>query len=205
MSNELELMETTAPSTDTTTLDTAPQPQSSKDLSVDKKTYRTYGVAVTNEKGKDEYKALGTKNSDGTAGKLLETPRILAETQDKKAWAKAEEDGNTRLSENTYVFYTLETLDGFSELIPDEEQRLFIVNKGIQALQTQKANQLQAELDETETLFAHDGETIDLRDYLNESPKRKVGGSPLKKLAGMLGQLSAEDLAKLIAGLNLQA
>lgn len=202
MSNELEVLEAT-PSTESSTETSTPQ--SSKNLSVDKKTYRTYGVPVTNDKGKDEYKALGTKNSDGSAGKMLDTPRILAETQDKKAWAKAEEDGNTRLSENVYVFYALETLDGFEELIPDEEQRLFIVNKGIQSLQTQKANQLQAELDESETLFVHDGETIDLREYLNESPKRKVGGSPLKKLAGMLGQLSQEDLAKLLAGLNLQA
>jgi hypothetical protein len=141
-------------------------PVSTANISVDNKEYRTYGVIELDEKGKEVFKAK-TKE-----GKTLADPLVRQKTADGKAWTSAEESGNTVLAENILVFYTLETLAGFEELVPSEEQRLWLVNKGIASIQTAAAQKIQSELTE-DGQFAYNGETVDLREFINKAPERK--------------------------------
>lgn len=171
----------------------APVSSSTKNLSVDTRTYRSYGIVVEGvTPDKNEFKALGPKDKDG-AQKTLEGPLYRQQTADNKAWTSAEEAGNTKLSENNFVFYTVESEEGFTELIPDAAQRLYIIQRGVTSIQTSKANQLQAELTEDGTAFKYDGDTIDLRDELNAPPKR----TKLNETQKIMRDLSVLDPTKL--------
>lgn len=140
---------------------------STSNISVENKEYRTYGFVEVDDKGKESYKAYGKDK------KVVAEPIISQKTADGKAWSSAEENGNTILAENTLVFYTLEAIAGFEELVPSEEQRLYIVNKGINAIQTAAASKVQKEISEDTNQFAYSGETIDLRDFINKAPERR--------------------------------
>jgi hypothetical protein len=193
MSDSVEVID--AVTADATSTE-APVASSTKNVSVETRTYRSYGVVVTDDKGKEVFKALGEKDANGVA-KILPSPVYRQSTADGKAWKSAEDAGNLKLSENNFLFYTLENEEGFAELVPDAEQRLYILNKGLSALQTQKANQKQAELTEDETAFAYNDETIDLRDAVNESPKKK-NLTGLQKISRDLDGLSEADRLKLM-------
>lgn len=170
---------------------------STKNVSIDTRTYRTYGIIVEGvTPDKNEYKALGPKNSEG-AQKTLESPLYRQQTADGKAWENAEAAGNTKLSENNFLFYTLEAEEGFAELVPDSEQRLYIIQRGITAIQTAKANQLQAEVSDNGE-FKYNGDTIDLREELNAPPKR-TKLSEIGKISRDLEALSPEKRNEIMA------
>jgi hypothetical protein len=137
--------------------------ESTAHLTVSSTVYRTYGVF--DETGK----AKGVKNAN---------PSVLSETQTKKNWEEAEKAGATVLNENQYKFYTLTDVAGFETLIPSKEQQLYIIQKGIDAVQTAAANAFQTELKEKKAKedpdeYEYNGDTIDLREALNTPPKRK--------------------------------
>lgn len=178
---------------------TATETNSTPNVNVEERIYRSYGFVSTDAEGNAKYKAYGEKSADGVS-KVFEKPLYRQATADGKAWATAEADGNLKLSENKYQFYTLQTEAGFSELVPDAEQRLYILNKGLGALQTQKSNQMQAELADSGE-FKYSDATIDLRDAINESPKREKLTEYQRTLRD-LGGLSATDQAALMAALQ---
>ena len=137
--------------------------ESSVHITTNSVTYRTYGVF--DEKG--QVKGVKTAN-----------PSVLSQTATGKNWDEAEKNGATRLNENAFKFYTLNDIAGFETLIPSPEQRLYIVQKGIDAVQTAAANAAQTEMKDKASKddpdeFFYDGETIDLREALNTPPKRK--------------------------------
>ena len=173
-------------------------------------TYRTYGAFDENGKAKNVKK---TKKKDSEGNEIEEVayeglPSVLSQTQTGKNWEEAEKRGATVLAENAHKFYTLVSLDGFETLIPDEAQRLYVVQKGMDAIQTAAANQAQMEFEEKNSkddpdVFVNNGVTIDLREALNTPPKRKnltdeekfmkaVGALPQDKVKAMLAAFAAQ-------------
>lgn len=146
-------------------------------LSTEKITYR--GFAKFNEKGE-----------------ITET-RAAAEAQAKDAesgvavnWKKLLDNGWTQLNENDFIRYTVKTVQGFHMLVPSEEQRLYIIQSGLNYIQNAKANAAMVALKEGTTEPESNAETIDLREGINEPPSRRSLSDQQK-------------LEKLLAGLNL--
>ena len=180
--------------------------ESSAHLTTTHVTYRTYGAF--DEKGQ----AKGAKK-DKDGNLIVEgTPSVLSQTQTGKNWEEAEKRGATILNQNQYKFYTLADLAGFDTLVPSAEQRLFIVQKGLDALQTAAANSYQTETKDKNSKddpdeFVYNEDTIDLREAINTPPKRKnlsdeekfmkaVGGLNPDKLQSMLDMLKKQLMAQ---------
>ena len=192
---ENEVYGTVVPVESTETVSTSTDASdSSVGVTVESKAYRTYGVL--DEKGNP---TAQKKDAEGVI-KPLSEPIISQQTADGKAWKKFEDDGNTKLTENIYKFYTVETIEGFTELITDPVQQIYYINRGLTAVQTAKANQIQKEFDETTKEFLHNDETIDMRDLLNEAPKRSKM-TETQKIARDVSNLDPEEQKKLIANL----
>ena len=140
--------------------------------------YRTYGLL--DEKGLPTDTAVRRQSADG------------------KVWEELEKAGKTRLVENTYIWYTLTNEEGFADLVPEADQRLAIINKGINALQTAAANQTQVEFDKEAGQYVTNDQIVDLIEAIN-APISKRGQSPLQKALGSLKTLSANDKAQALA------
>ena len=123
---------------------------------------------------------------------------VRRQSQDGSVWEQMEKDGKTRLVENTFIWYTLTNEEGFADLVPDADQRLAIINKGINALQTARANQTQADFDKEAGQYVTSDQIVDLIDVINE-PISKRGQSPLQKALGTLKTLNAADKAQALA------
>jgi hypothetical protein len=182
MSDYTEEVEATEENTNPTS--DAPEVESSLHISKENITYRTYGTF--DDKGLPTDTAVRRQSADG------------------KTWEALEAAGKTRLVENTFVWYTLLDEAGFAELILDPEQRLAIINKGLNSIQTAAANQTQADFDKDSNQYVTNEQTIDLRDVLNE-PIQKRNLSPVQKMQGMIKSLSADQIALLMAQLQAQA
>jgi hypothetical protein len=143
-------------------------------LSTEKITYRRYVKFGTDKEGKT----------------VIDEQRILAETaaKDKKTglsanWQKAEDDGLTLFSSNEMLNYQVKTSDGFELLVPDETQRLYIIQVGLDSVQTARANAfMKATAEEAgEPTPSYNDETLDLRvgvengEYsINTEPSRRT-------------------------------
>ena len=155
-----------------------PESTSSANVTKENIIYRTYGSL--DDKGQPV----------GTA--------VRRQSQDGSVWEQMEKDGKTRLVENTFIWYTLTNEEGFSDLVPDADQRLAIINKGINALQTARANQTQVDFDKEAGQYVTNDQIVDLIDAINE-PISKRGQSPLQKALGTLKTLNAADKAQALA------
>jgi len=166
--------------------------QESGSLIQEKVTYRTY--VKLNDKGEIEEKnskqEASAKNKDGLA----------------KNWEKLEEKGYTVWNENEFLKYTVNSVAGFNELVPDEEQRVYIIQAGLNYVQNAKANVKMTETVEgDDNTPAYNGRTIDLKDEINKEPSKR-SLTDLQKvertLKGM--NLSAEEFRNMMAILNLK-
>lgn len=166
-------------STETTEMDNSAQ--NSLHVSTENVTYRTYG-------------------SYGEDGKI-KSAKVRRQSSDGKVWEALERAGETNLAENTFVWYTLLDEEGFVALVPSPEQRLAILNKGLNAIQTAEANQTQAETNEDNTEYVTNGQTIDLHEAINE-PINKRGLTTMQKLANQLSGCSIMEQLQLIAQLQ---
>jgi hypothetical protein len=176
---------------------------SSMHITTSPATYRTYGAFDADGKARGVKK---TKKKDADGQEFEEVayeglPSVLAETATKKNWDEAEKRGATVLTENAYKFYSLSDLAGFDTLIPSAEQRLYIIQRGMDVIQNAAVAAFQTELEEKNSkddpdVYSHNGETIDLRGSLN-TPRRKnlsdeekfmkaVGSLPQEKVLAML-------------------
>ncbi len=171
--------------------------------------YRTYG-AFDNEQHLTGVKKVNKKNEDGTVSVITEfsgNPAVLSQTQTGKNWTKAEEAGATILNRNQYKFYTLADEAGFATLVPDPTQRLYLIQKGIDAIQTAAANAYQTELEdkkgvkEAPDVLVHSEETIDLLADINEPPQKK-NLTPMEKFARAIPALDKNNLDQAIAMLE---
>lgn len=148
------------------------------------------------------YRAFVKQDTDGTIDKII----AKAESADGKNWEKAVKDGFTQFNENTFTRYTVKTEKGFHHLVPDEKQRLYIIQAGLNYVQNAGANQYSVEVkDGTNTKEvapepAHNGEEIDLRDHIN-TPTERRALTPEEKLQRLVASLNlpADQMAALLA------
>lgn len=174
---------------------------SSPNISTSLVTYRSYGAV--NEKG--EFVGV-SEGKNKVAEKFGGSPAVLSETQTHKNWDAAEEKGATVLNSNQFKFYTLSDESAFSALVPEGTQRLYIIQKGLDALQTAAANRSQTELAEKKTkedpdAYMYNEDVIDLREAINRPPEKK-NLSPMEKFQRALGVVPQDQLADLIAQLT---
>lgn len=195
MANEIENpVEATEVTTETT--------DSSAHLTVSAVTYRTYGAF--DEKGQ----AKGAKK-DKEGNVIVEgNVSVLSQTQTGKNWEDAEKRGATILNENQFKFYVLNDLAGFETLVPNKDQQLYIIQKGLDALQTAAANQMQVEVEDKTSKddpdkFLYNGDTIDLREAINTPPKRK-NLSDEEKFMKAVGSLNPDKVAAMLEALKRQ-
>lgn len=192
-------------------LNEAADTSGSLNISPNKVLYRQYGAF--DEKGKA--RGVDGKNPDGSliySGK----PAFSAETNTRDNWTKQETNGATVLTENQLVRYTLNNIAGFFDLIPDEKQQLYVMQRGIDTLQNAAAASIMQEL-EKKTLdengterdrtkddpdeFVYNGDTVDLRPYIN-TPPQKGKLTVEEKFNRAIEDLSVLDPAKAMAALE---
>lgn len=195
MSTELEVSEAVASSVDST----------SEHVSTTLVEYRTYGAYDDKLRIKGAKKTK-VKNGDGSVSEVLEVtgnPAVLSQTQTGKNWENAEAAGATVLNRNQFKFYTLTDSKGLETLVPDEKQRLYIIQKGLDAIQTAAANRMQTETEEKKDkendpdVLAYNDETIDLRDAINKPPEKK-NLTDEEKFARAISVVNPDKLADLI-------
>jgi hypothetical protein len=167
-------------------------------------TYRNYGAFDADGKAKGVKK---TKKKDAEGKEFEEVvfeglPSVLSETATKKNWDEAEKRGAILLTENEYKFYSLSDLSAFESLIPSAEQRLYVIQRGMDVIQNAAVAAFQTKLEEKNSkddpdVYVYNGDTVDLREALNTPPQRKnlsdeekfmkaVGSIPQEKLLAML-------------------
>ncbi len=174
---------------------------SSSNITTSLITYRTYGAV--DEKGFYVGVSEGAKK---TAVKLGGNPAVLSETQTHKNWDAAEEKGATILNSNQFKFYTLSDVSAFSTLVPDAGQQLYIIQKGLDALQTAAANRIQTETQEKKTkddpdVYMYNEEVIDLREAINKPPEKK-NLTPMEKFSRAVAGIDPTELSAMIAQLT---
>lgn len=124
-------------------------------LSTEKITYR--GYAKMNDKGE------------------IDTLNAKAESANQQSWKKLEASGATQWNENEFIRYIVHSEEGFSLLVKDPAQRVYIIQAGLSYIQNSKANGLMVERKEgDEQSPAYNGETIDLREAINEPPTKRA-------------------------------
>jgi hypothetical protein len=148
-------------------MSTTDQAVSTGTLSTEKVTYR--GFAKFDDKGK-----ISEVNAKAESGQKNEKG-------EPKNWAIMTEKGYTQLNENEFVRYTVKSEEGFALLVPDEQQRLYIVQAGLNYIQNSKANGFMVELEEDGVTPSSNGKTIDLKEAINEPPSKR-SLSPQEKL-----------------------
>jgi len=187
-----------------------------------------------------QYVELGsTTDSNGNTTSVIKSRSILVESEKKEPeklkdgspnplagvavnWANVERAGLTQFSENEFVTYDINTLEGFELLYTDPKQRLYVIQKGHSAFQTQLIQAATKALkeDDAEPTPELDGQTIDLRVGVDEAGTYSINNLPSKQKVSTLDKfikqanalldslgIPEEGRPALIAGIvaNLQA
>jgi hypothetical protein len=187
---------------------------------------------------------VSTKDAQDNTITTLDERSILVESEKKEPeklkdgtpnplagvavnWANAERPnkrraGLTQFSENEFITYDINTIDGFALLYPDPKQQLYVIQKGHGAFQTQLIQSAMKALkeDATEPTPEMDGQTIDLRVGVDEAGTYSINNLPSKQKVSTLDKfikqanalldslgIPEEGRPALIAGIvaNLQA
>ena len=165
-------------------------------ISTEKQTYRTYIQTSSDKDGKtvvDKIKAQAEASAKDTK---KDSPTYGLATN----WAKLENDGWTLLCENEFVRYNVKSLEGFTSLVTDREQQIYIIQCGLNYAMNAKANAAMVALKDgtPEPTPEFDGETIDLRVGVGSEGKYSINEPPSRKSLTDL-----EKLMKTLDGLNL--
>lgn len=141
-------------------------------LSTEDKVYRSYAKL-------DENGVITVHKAQAGAQKVDATTGIPVN------WKKLEDAGLVNLNENKYTFYSVKSEDGAALLVPEASQRVYIFQRGLDAIQNAAAAFLSTELKEGTQDPLYNQETIDLKEYINEPPQRR-SKSELDKLIALL-------------------
>jgi|SRR5215472_4273018 len=140
-------------------------------LTVEKVTYK--GFAKWDEEGK--IKAYNAKQ----------------ESAKNEAWKNLEDAGYKLFNEIEFLKYIVHSEAGFTELVPDEEQRVYIIQAGLNYVQNAKASNVMSErADDNELQPKYNNTTFDLREKINEEPKKRVL-TDFQKIERLLGTITA--------------
>ena len=163
--------------------------------------------AVTSDKSTyRQYVKLGTVTEGDTTKTVISEKRIMQETAAKASsglsqnWQKAEDDGLAVFNENEVISYAVNSQEGFELLIPDADQRLYIINAGLGNLQTSKAQAFMKAMAEntTEPTPQFNQHTLDLRVGLGEDNEYSIQVAPQRRTL-----TDQQKLEKTLKGLNL--
>ncbi len=172
-------------------------------LTQEKLTYRKFVKFGTDADGKTtiEKKAVKSESDKKEPEKLEDgTPNPHAGVA--VSWTGPAREGLTLFNENEFIRYQIKSWAGAETLIPEEAQRVYIFQYGLNAIQTARAIGFMDEIKEEagEPTPVHDGETIDLVTAINEPPARKVT-SDIDKLIKRLNAMgiSADKQADFLA------
>lgn len=160
-------------------------PDSTGAISTEKVTYQ--GWAKFNDKSERiDYNAKGITNN------------TKSEEEKNKKMA---ESGWTEFNKNDVIKYNVSTEEGFHTLVASPEQRVYIINSGLNYLQNSKTNAAMASVNDDGTPEYNDTE-IDLREAINEPPSKR-SLTPQQKMERQLDalNLSEDEVATLLANL----
>ncbi len=159
-------------------------------ISTDKSVYR-------------RYVQFGTITEGDSTKTIIKEQRIMQEAaaKDKKTglaqnWQKAEDDGLELFNENEVISYAVNSEDAFTLLVPDAEQRLYIINAGLGNLQTSKAQSFMKAMQEntTEPTPLFDGVTLDVRVGISDDGEYSIQNAPQRRT--LTDQQKLEKLLK---------
>lgn len=168
------------------------------------------GGAVTTEK--QTYRAYVQTSTDKDGKTVVEKIKAQAEAAAKNKegvaqnWAKIEsekdKEGNpawTLFNENEFVRYTVKSLEGFTTLVPDETQQIYIIQSGLNYLQNAKANAAMTAMKDgaPEPTPLFNQETIDLRVGVGEAGEFSINEPPSRK-----SLTDVEKLTKMLLGMG---
>jgi hypothetical protein len=143
-------------------------------------------------------RAYAKLKEDGEIDKIV----AKAESANQENWKKLEASGHVQWSSNEFVKYIVKTMQGFELLVPDEEQRLYIIQSGLNYVQNSKVNGFMVERQEADqALPKYNNETIDLRESINIPPEKRAltDSQKLERLIKSLGLSPAESKSLLDA------
>ena len=157
---------------------------------------------------KTTYKGFAKFNAEGNIeGKINAKAETKADVQE--GWNKLLASGSVEWNQNEFIRYVVHTIEGFNMLVPDKNQQVYVIQAGLNYIQNAKANKLMVEQQDApnENSPVHNGETIDLREYINEPPEKRslTDRQKLDRLIKSMGLADAdaikmlEDLAKTFA------
>lgn len=165
------------------------------------------GAVSTDKSVYRRYVKLGTVTEGDTTKTTIGEQRIMQETaaKDKKSglsqnWQKAEDDGLVVFNENEVVSYAVNSQEGFELLIPDAEQRLYIINAGLSNLQTSKAQAFMKAMAEgtAEPTPQFNQTTLDMRVGIGEDQEYSIQVAPQRRTL-----TDQQKLEKTLKSLNL--
>lgn len=146
------------------------------------------------------YKVYGKYSVDKDGATKLDKVSVMGETKDGKNWVAAEADGLQLLAESDVKFYSVANEQGFIDLVPDADQRVYLINKGLASVQSAAVASNLKETDEAGN-FVNSGKSVDLRDAINKAPERVVL-SPEQKALKAFGALDAGAQARMLEALK---
>lgn len=163
-------------------------------ISTEKTTYRRYvkfGTVVDGDSTKTTIKEQRVAQESSAKDKETGLPR---------AWADAEKEGLVVFNENTATTYNVKSQEGFETLIPDPEQRLYIINAGLNNIQTAKVQAFMKANKEgaAEPTPEFNQVDLDLRVGLGDDQEYSIQIAPQRRSLS-----DQEKLEKTLKGLNL--
>lgn len=165
------------------------------------------GAISTDKSVYRRYVKLGTVTEGDTTKTVIQEQRIMQETaaKDKNTglsqnWQKAEDDGLVVFNENEVISYAVNSQEGFELLIPDAEQRLYIINAGIGNLQTSKAQAFMKAMVEgaAEPTPQFNQSTLDMRVGIGDEGEYSIQNAPQRRTL-----TDQQKLEKTLKSLNL--
>lgn len=160
--------------------------EASGNFATEKVTYRSY--VKLNDKGE------------------IDSINAKAEAANQASWKKLEASGATLWNTNEFIRYIVHSDDGFKMIVPDEAQRLYIIQAGLNYVQNSKANAYMVEPTGAEGADAsspkYNNETIDLKDAINDPPSKRAltDQQKLERLVKSMG-LSGDEMQTMFAEL----
>ena len=133
-------------------------------------------------------------------GKVLPKETVYTASEKQIEKYSAADSGYSLAKTQTVRVYKAGTVEGFVELIGDNEEAVNIINRGVAQKTNQKISEFLTSFDETTQQFVNpqSDDVIDTRDMLQE-PTQRRNLSPTDKAVRALKQIPGFDNDKIMA------
>lgn len=164
---------------------------------------QTYGVfAIVDEKGDITKKGATTSEKQIAA---LETPEYIAKLEAAEPAEKAKLQ--QLVFKQAVKRPIVKTLAGFDELYKTEQDKLYIINRGLEKVRDAKVRTVLTETNEDNNLFAFEPQNgvFDLTSAMQDLPQNVKQSAQEKALATLKASLPADMFAMMVASLQAAA